>query len=38
MAIDGCAPSLGAAKKAIELAERYGAEVIVLYVEEKTPT
>lgn len=37
VAIDGCAPSFGAAKKAIELAERYGAEVIVLYVEEKTP-
>lgn len=37
VAVDGCAPSLCAAKKAIELAEKYGTEVIVLYVEEKTP-
>lgn len=37
VAVDGGSPSLAAAKKAMELADKYQAEVIVLHVEEKTP-
>ncbi|AQS59985.1 universal stress protein [Desulforamulus ferrireducens] len=36
VAVDGFEPSLAAAKKALELAQRYGATVIALQVEEKT--
>lgn len=37
VAVDGYEPSLGAFKKAVELAGKYDAEVIALQVEEKTP-
>ena len=37
VAVDGYEPSLGAAKKAVELAVQYGLEVIVLQVEEDIP-
>lgn len=37
VAVDGYEPSMGAAKKAIELAGKYEAKVIALQVDEKTP-
>lgn len=37
VAVDGYEPSLGAAKRAVELAVQYGLEVIVLQVEEDIP-
>lgn len=38
VAVDGYAPSLGAAKAAIEMAAQQGSEVIVLCVEDDSPT
>ncbi|OAG28403.1 universal stress protein [Thermodesulfatator autotrophicus] len=37
VAVDGYEPSLGAFKKAVELARDYQAEVVVLQVEEEVP-
>lgn len=37
VAVDGYEASLGAVKKAVELASRYGAEVIAVQVEEEIP-
>lgn len=37
VAVDGYAPSLGAAKEAVEIAGREGAEVVVLQVVEEVP-
>lgn len=37
VAVDGYAPSLGAAKRAVEMAAQQGSEVIVLQVEEELP-
>ncbi len=37
VAVDGYEPSLGAAKRAIELAAEYGSQVSVLQVEEAVP-
>ncbi|MEG6615447.1 universal stress protein [Peptococcaceae bacterium 1198_IL3148] len=37
VAVDGYEPSLGAVKKAIELASMYNAEVIALKVQENSP-
>lgn len=37
VAVDGYAPSLGAAKKAVEIASRDGSEVVAVQVEEELP-
>ncbi|MEW6458842.1 MAG: universal stress protein [Bacillota bacterium] len=37
VAVDGYAPSLGAAKEAVEMAGREGAEVVALQVTEEVP-
>lgn len=37
VAVDGYAASMGAAKKAVELAVKYGAELIAVQVEEESP-
>ncbi|MEW6697215.1 MAG: universal stress protein [Bacillota bacterium] len=37
VAVDGFAPSLGAAKEAVEIAAREGAEVVALQVAEEMP-
>jgi nucleotide-binding universal stress UspA family protein/uncharacterized membrane protein (DUF485 family) len=37
VAVDGYDPSLGAAKRAVEMAAQYGSQVIVIQVEEDIP-
>ncbi|MBL4901944.1 universal stress protein [Desulfotalea psychrophila] len=37
VAVDGYDPSLGAAKRAVEMAAQYGSQVIVMQVEEDIP-